>query len=110
MDSVQSLNELVDPGKIVGFCAVSVLEGRFATSDIDLAAYLRLCGCDLSGTIRREFPSRGRTKVKVFLVFEWAQAEQFVKVWFQGGLNSYRTYITHHRELMGLINDTKDSV
>lgn len=107
---VDELKEITDPTKVIGFSVFARSEQLFATSDVDLAAFLRLYGASFDGTATRIFNSRGRDKKKVFIVFQSNQAlDNAITKWDDnnvGGL--FRSYCYLRRSLMGIINDSKD--
>lgn len=109
MEIRECRDEIADPNEEVGYSVVAEDTGEYLTSDIDQAAYLRLNGVALKGTLRRTFRSRGRTKSKIFLVFNREEAMEHVTDWFSEEADGFRQFKTYYRELMGLINDEKDN-
>lgn len=107
---IEELSEIQDPENVVGFSIFARKDQKLATSDVDLAAFLRLCGVPFCGTLTRRFKSRGREKVKVFLVFPMGEELDAALIeWDDEGVGgSYRRFRYLHRSLMGVINDTKD--
>lgn len=107
---VDDLREIQDPENVVGFNVFADKDQKLATSDVDLASFLRLYGVPFCGTLTRKFVSRGREKVKVFLVFPMGDLlDSALAEWEDpatGG--SYRQFRYLHRALMGVINDAKD--
>lgn len=110
ISELDELKEITDPQKIVGFSVFATKDQRLATSDIDLAAFLYMQGIKFCGTLTRKFRSRGREKIKIFLVFPMGEdLDNALDRWDDnedGG--KFRSFRYIHRHLMGIINDTKD--
>ena len=111
------LEDLMKSERPSGFNLFFRENHQFATSDIHVAAYLQSRGIRCDGTVIHNFSVRGRTKSKVYMVFnhnpctkELAERIQTLIKDGWGGPEgqNLRLFLAESQDLKKMVNDSID--
>ena len=115
---VRRLEDLEKADKPGGYNLFFKENYQFATSDINVAAYLQTCGVRCDGTVVHKFRDpRGREKIKIYMVFNHDPGTVELRERIQhllregwGGPEgqNIRLFLTECADLKKMVNDTID--